>query len=71
MINDTELFNGYEQAKSRRDAWQDLWQECYDYALPQQESFGVNGIGRPKTDHLYDGTAMDSVEQLAASLLAI
>lgn len=60
---------GYEQAKSRRDRWVNLWQECYNYALPQQESFDGYSSGQNKTDHIYDGTAMDAVEQLTASLL--
>ena len=59
----------YEQAKLRRNAWSPLWRECYNYALPQQESDGVSTIGASKTNHIYDGTAMDAVEQLAASLL--
>lgn len=63
------LLNGYEEAKSRRAAWEGLWQDCYDYTLPQRESFGSATIGRPRTNHIYDATAMDAVEQLAASLL--
>lgn len=61
--------SAYDTARSRRSNWESLWQECYDYALPQRESFGGYGIGRGRTDHLFDGTAMDGVEQLAASLL--
>ena len=68
-MNTEMILQSYDMAKSRRDAWQSLWQECYDYALPQRESFGASGIGRNKTSHLYDRTAVDSVEQLAASLL--
>lgn len=64
-----ELMNNYEQAKSRRDGWVSLWRDCYDYALPQQENFDGFAIGQNRTDHIYDGTAMDAVEQLAASLL--
>ena len=64
---DNPIFNDYEQAKSRRNAWEALWKDCYDYALPQREMDGT--IGSNRTDHIYDGTAMDAVEQLAASLL--
>jgi hypothetical protein len=67
-MND-QILKSYEQAKSRRQNWEGLWQDCYDYALPQRESFGGFSKGQSKTDHLFDGTAMDSVEQLAASLL--
>ncbi len=61
------LFDDYEMAKKRRGSWENLWQDCYNYAFPQRE--GDSTIGGARTDHLYDGTAMDAVEQLSASLL--
>lgn len=64
------LLRRYEMAKSRRSNWEDTWQECYDYALPQSGDFTrPTQAGRIRTDRLYDGTAMDAVDQLAASLL--
>jgi hypothetical protein len=62
----------YGQAKQQRDQWVPLWQECYDYALPQRQSVAMAGqaVGNARTQHLYDATAMDAVDQLAASLLA-
>src|SRR5690606_7318529 len=50
--------------------WESTWQECYDYALPQRGDFTkMSQPGRIQTDRLYDGTAMDAIEQLSASLL--
>ncbi len=64
------LIRRYDQAKERRSAWENTWQECYDYALPQRGDFThASQAGRIHTDRLYDGTAMDAVDQLAASLL--
>ena len=63
---------GFERARERRQPWEPLWRECYAYALPQR---GI-GLGaefapaRRYSDGLFDGTAADAVEQLAASLLA-
>ena len=63
---------GYERARMRRQPWEPLWRDCYGYALPQR---GL-GLGtefapaRRYADSLFDGTAADAVEQLAASLLA-
>ena len=68
-MNDNQLLQNYSGAKSRRDQWVGLWQECYDYALPSRDSFSSAIPGRKRTNHIYDGTAMDAVEQLAASLL--
>ncbi len=78
-IDDTEqeraviqgLLRRYAAAKSKRGNWESLWQEAYQYALPQRNSFGGFGNeGQRKMDDLYDATALDAVEQLAASLLA-
>lgn len=69
VLNDT--LSRYEQAKKRRDPWLGLWDECYSYALPQRDNiYGNTGDGQHRTDHLFDATAMDAVDQLAASLLA-
>jgi hypothetical protein len=49
-----------------------LWRECYAYALPQR-GLGLGAEFAPArrySDGLFDGTAPDAVEQLAASLLA-
>lgn len=60
----------YERAKARRSNWESHWQECYDYSLPQRGNFThFDMAGSRKNQNLYDGTAMDSVDQLAASLL--
>lgn len=64
-----QVISQYEQAKTRRQQWEPLWRDCYQYALPQREDIGIGSSGARKTDHLYDSTAMDAVEQLAASLL--
>lgn len=66
------LRRGFERARERRRTWEPLWRECYAYALPQR-GFGLGSefaVGRRHTDALFDGTAPDAVEQLAASLLA-
>lgn len=64
-----DFLQSYEQAKNIRSNWENLWKECYAYALPQREDFGLGGVRSRRTDHIYDATAMDAVEQLAASLL--
>ncbi|MFQ3623790.1 MAG: portal protein [Acetobacteraceae bacterium] len=52
----------HDRALARRRIWDGIWKDCYDHALP-----GRPGAGGPP---IYDGTAPDAVEQLAASLLA-
>jgi hypothetical protein len=66
------LRKGFERARERRQPWEPLWRECYTYALPQR-GLGLGAefaAGRRYNETLFDGTAPDAVEQLAASLLA-
>lgn len=60
------------RAKARRAPWEPLWRECYAYALPQRAGgLGAEPSGTARlSDRLFDGTAIDAVEQLAASLMA-
>lgn len=64
------IMKRYESAQKRRGPWLKLWEESYDYALPQRGGFTYKAVaGSRKTDKIYDATAMDAAEQLAASLL--
>ncbi|HRQ81690.1 MAG TPA: portal protein, partial [Azospirillaceae bacterium] len=59
------------RAMEKRGDWESLWQDCYDYALPNARPFsGVAPAGGRRGDRIFDGTAPDGVDQLAASLLA-
>lgn len=61
----------YQSAKNQRSAWEGLWQDCYDFALPSRDS-AVRGesLGPRRGDRLFDGTAPDAVDQLAASMMS-
>jgi hypothetical protein len=61
----------YQRARERRSNWESHWQECYEYALPYRDSaVRLTQSGEKKGDKLFDGTAPDAVDQLAASLMA-
>jgi len=62
------LYQQYQKAKSRRDLWENVWRECYEYALPQRES--VFSESTSKQNNLFDGTAPDCVDQLSALMLS-
>ncbi|QQG36024.1 MAG: head-tail connector protein [Micavibrio aeruginosavorus] len=64
-----ELIARYERARQRRRVWESLWQESYEYALPQRNSFAGSAAGQNRMEKIYDGTALDAVDSLAASLL--
>jgi len=62
------VVQSYQRAKDRRRTWESHWRECYDFALPLRSLKPENGA---KTgDKLFDGTAPDAVDQLAASMLS-
>lgn len=64
------LLARYRKAKERRAVWEAHWQDCYDYVLPQRDFAGEATPGAKRSDRLFDGTAPDAVDQLAASLMA-
>ena len=69
-----DLRERFRKAKAARAAWETRWNDCFDYTLPlsselQGRGTSPNQPGR-RADALFDGTAADAVDQLAASLLA-
>jgi hypothetical protein len=64
------LRSEFTQAMRGRLAWEDHWRDCYAYAMPQREAGAALGVGARRGDRLFDSTAADAVDQLAASLLS-
>ncbi|MBX6746916.1 MAG: phage tail protein, partial [Acetobacteraceae bacterium] len=60
MVEPTEILARHARALERRRPFEPIWQACYDHVLPSPS-------GGPA---LFDATAADAAEQLAASLLA-
>lgn len=68
MTDIQNLYRRFKKARDSRSVWEPVWQECYEYALPQRESM-FNPTHTP-IGHLFDGTAPDAVDQLAALVLS-
>jgi hypothetical protein len=61
----------YRRARERRAPWESHWQDCVDHTLPQRDgALGPASPGERRGERLFDATAGDAAEQLAASLLA-
>ena len=66
-----QVLKRYRLARDRRAAWEAHWRECYAYVLPNRERFGHEPVpGEKRSARVFDATAGDAVDQLAASLLA-
>lgn len=64
------LLDRHARALERRAAWESLWRDCYDHALPHSAAFSQGASpGQRRGERLFDGTAADAVDQLAAALL--
>lgn len=58
----------FSRLKAQRATWEPIWRDCYSHALPLRSGFST-AVSKT-ADTLFDGTAPDAVDQLAASLLA-
>lgn len=68
------LMDRYEKAHQRRSNWDSLWQDAYDYTLPNRGPYysgtrATRTPGQQEFSEIFDATAMDAVDQLAASIL--
>ena len=73
-MNDEEIIDSflkkYDKAKSVRQRWESLFDECYEYALPMRQTFGTNSIGERRDDKIFDETAVVGVQEFASRLQA-
>ncbi|MFN4090825.1 MAG: portal protein, partial [Alphaproteobacteria bacterium] len=61
----------FRTARDRRAPWEALWRDCFDQVMPHRTPAGGSAeVPRRAGERLFDGTAPDAVEQLAASLMA-
>ena len=60
----------YEKAKGVRDHFVPLFEECYEYSMPQRESFYTESIGQRRDEKIFDETAVVGVQEFASRLQA-
>jgi hypothetical protein len=58
----------YDKAKAHRENFVPLFEECYEYALPQRESFYFETAGQRRDDKIFDETAVVGVQEFASRL---
>ena len=65
-----ELIERFDVAKKARQPWITHLRECYDFSLPQRETFDRHSPGAKKNTEVYDGTAVIGLQKFASRLQA-
>lgn len=63
-----DLMGRFTSAKSRKLPWETNMRECYEYALPQRETFYRHTPGQKKNVTVYDDTAVLGTQKFASRL---
>ena len=63
-----QYIKSYQKAKALRENWVPLFEECYEYALPQRESFYYEERGQRRDEKIFDETAVVGVQEFASRL---
>ena len=63
-----QLLARYRKAKSIKDQWIPIFEDCYEYALPQRESFYSESIAKRRSERIFDETAVVGVQEFASRL---
>jgi hypothetical protein len=66
----SELMRRAEKAMGVRLLWQPIFQDCFNYVLPQRQSFYANTEGQRRTDLIFDATAVVANMEFASRLQA-
>jgi hypothetical protein len=69
MAKAEDLIKRYNSAKTRRDTWDTHYQELADYMLPRKADIvKKRSRGEKRMEFIYDGTALQSIDLMAAFL---
>ena len=64
------ILERYAKAEATKQLWSTTFEECYEYALPQRESFYQESQGANRHDKIFDETAVVGVQEFASRLQA-
>mgnify|MGYP005987799909 FL=1 len=73
-LNVKEVIQREAKAQARKDQWRSIYEDCYEYALPQRNLY--NGYwegktpGQSKMQRVFDSTAMSSTKRFANRMQA-
>ena len=64
-MNLDRVLSMFKHAKSNRAYWEQLYKDCYQYAVPHRDMFNNLNAGTDKHFNLYDSTLADSTRNFA------
>ena len=65
-----DFLDKYEKAKTHRENFVPLFEECYEYSMPQRESFYTESVGQRRDEKIFDESAVDGEQEFASRLQA-
>jgi hypothetical protein len=69
-----EIMKRHELAQRKKDEFQTLYQDAYEFALPQRQLYGVwegGATGMKKMQRVFDSTAINSTQRFANRLQSV
>ena len=67
-----QILKRADKAQSRKDQWRSIFEECYEFALPQRNLYSGfyegRSPGQGKMDRVFDSTAINSTQRFANRL---
>jgi len=66
-----KLLERFSKAQTKRQVWEPVWQDCYDFALPQREGFNNDEVeGEERMENIFDETALVGVQEFSSRMVA-
>ena len=69
-----EIIKRQSVAQTKKDEFQQLYQDAYEFALPQRQLYGIwegNSTGSKKMQRVFDSTAINSTQRFANRLQSV
>lgn len=73
-LSPDEILKRQELAQKKKDEFQQLYQDAYEFALPQRQLYGVwegGATGTKKMQRVFDSTAINSTQRFANRLQSV
>ena len=68
MFTPQDLCQRYESAARHRDLHQDVFDDCYELAMPRRMTMSDKTPGQRRDERIFDETAVTGVQEFASKL---